>query len=122
MKELAQVFKALSDEARLRILNLIMTAGEICVCDIQRVLGYCQPKVSRHLAYLKNSGLVEDRREGLWIIYTLAKLDQESFSLLKEYLQTAFAQHPHFEKDRTALNKAIAGGKCVSIPMPQKVQ
>ena len=64
MKELEQYFKALADANRLRILNLLLH-GELCVCDIQFVLEAAQPTVSRHLAYLKNSGLVLDRRDGL---------------------------------------------------------
>jgi hypothetical protein len=62
MKELEQYFKALGDANRLRILNLLLH-GELCVCDIQFVLAASQPNVSRHLAYLKNSGLVIDRRD-----------------------------------------------------------
>jgi ArsR family transcriptional regulator len=71
MKKTAQLFKALSDETRLRILSLL-TAGELCVCDLMAVLDLPQSTVSRHLAYLRNSGLVEDRRQGVWMYYRLA--------------------------------------------------
>ena len=71
MKELEQYFKALGDSNRLRILNLLLH-GELCVCDIQYVLENTQPNISRHLAYLKNSGLVIDRRDGFRIFYRLA--------------------------------------------------
>ena len=64
MKELEQLFKGLADQTRLRILNLLIH-GELCVCDIQYVLESPQPNVSRHLTYLKNSGLVLDRRDGV---------------------------------------------------------
>ncbi len=60
---LDQYFRGLADATRVRILNLLLH-GELCVCDIQRVLDSPQPNVSRHLTYLKNSGLVLDRREG----------------------------------------------------------
>ena len=63
MEQLEQLFKGLADRSRLRILNLLLHA-ELCVCNIQYVLGSSQPNVSRHLTYLKNSGLVLDRREG----------------------------------------------------------
>ena len=63
MKELEQYFKALGDNNRLRIINLLLH-GELCVCDIQFVLENSQPNVSRHLSYLKNSGMVLDRRDG----------------------------------------------------------
>jgi len=70
MKKTAQLFKALSDETRLRILSLL-TAGELCVCDLMAVLDLPQSTVSRHLAYLRNAGLVEDRRQGVWMYYRL---------------------------------------------------
>ena len=69
MDTLAKTFKALSDESRLRILGIILRSEELCVCDIEYVMGFTQTKVSRHLAYLKNAGLVEDRRQGLWMLY-----------------------------------------------------
>lgn len=70
MKTTAKLFKALSDETRLRILSLL-TAGELCVCDLMEVLQLPQSTVSRHLAYLRNTGLVDDRRQGVWMYYRL---------------------------------------------------
>jgi ArsR family transcriptional regulator len=66
-----KIFRAFADETRLRILHLLAN-GEICVCDIMGVLKAPQPKVSRHLGYLKRAGLVVDRKEGLWRYYSLA--------------------------------------------------
>lgn len=66
------VFRAFADPTRLRILNLLIE-GEVCVCDLCNVLGEIQPKVSRHLAYLRRAGLVEVRRDGKWILYRIAK-------------------------------------------------
>jgi ArsR family transcriptional regulator, arsenate/arsenite/antimonite-responsive transcriptional repressor len=66
-----RMFRAFADPTRLRILNLLLQ-GELCVCDIVRTLDVPQPTASRHLAYLRNSGLVESRRDGLWIHYKLA--------------------------------------------------
>lgn len=68
---LETTFKALADATRLRIIGLLR-AGEICVCDIHGSLGLPQPTVSRHLAYLRRSGLVATRKEGLWVHYRLA--------------------------------------------------
>jgi ArsR family transcriptional regulator len=65
------MFKALSDETRLRILCLLLE-GELCVCDIMAVLQLPQSTVSRHLAYLKNAGWVDDRRCGVWMYYSIA--------------------------------------------------
>ena len=65
-------FLALADKTRLRLLNL-MREGEVCVCFFTEVLNESQPKVSRHLAYLRNAGIVEARREGKWMNYRIIK-------------------------------------------------
>jgi ArsR family transcriptional regulator, arsenate/arsenite/antimonite-responsive transcriptional repressor len=70
--EMERLFKALADGTRLRILGLLLS-GEVCVCHIHESLRIPQPKASRHLAYLRRAGLVETRREGLWIHYRLAE-------------------------------------------------
>ena len=72
MKKIAKIYKALSDETRLRILNLLHDE-ELCVCNIMDSLEMGQSKVSRHLTYLKNAGLVEDRRKGKWVYYSLSR-------------------------------------------------
>lgn len=74
MQDLINVFKALSDETRLRILKLLEN-GEICVCDIVAALNMVQPKVSFHLAALKESGLIKDRKQGKWTHYSLNDSD-----------------------------------------------
>lgn len=66
-----RTFRAFADETRLRILHLL-TKGELCVCDIMSALQAPQSKISRHLAYLRQAGLVVDRREGPWKHYSLA--------------------------------------------------
>lgn len=72
LNELETFFMALADKTRLRLLNL-MREGEICVCFFTEVLGDSQPKISRHLAYLRNAGLVETRRDGKWMNYRLVR-------------------------------------------------
>src|SRR6266576_2174038 len=67
------LFKALADATRLRILALLV-GGEVCVCELHGALKLPQPTVSRHLAYLRRAGLVDTRRDGLWIHYRMAKL------------------------------------------------
>lgn len=74
MKDLVTLFKALSDETRLRILKLL-AHGELCVCDIVAAFDASQPKVSFHLAALKSAGLVKDRREGKWMHYSVDDSD-----------------------------------------------
>jgi len=68
MRDIAQIYKALSEQMRLRIL-MLLTHGELCVCDLMAVLNEPQSKVSRHLAYLKNSGLIQGKRVGTWMHY-----------------------------------------------------
>ena len=80
----ASLFMALGDKTRLRLLNL-MRDREICVSSFTGTLGHSQPLISRHLAYLRNSGLVEARRDGKWIHYSLATtLDPNTSRLLSE--------------------------------------
>ena len=71
---LESAYRALSDATRLRILALLAD-GEVCVCDIHDTLRVPQPTASRHLAYLRQAGLVEARREGTWMHYRIADLD-----------------------------------------------
>lgn len=69
-----ELFSLLSDETRLRCLMLLQKEGELCVCEISRILGSIQPKISRHLALMRNSGLVSDKRRGQWVYYSLHQL------------------------------------------------
>ena len=74
MNELTNIFKALSDETRLRIIKLL-EQGELCVCDIVAALDMVQPKVSFHLSVLKEAGFIQDRKQGRWIHYRLDDSD-----------------------------------------------
>ena len=95
LKDMATLFLALADGTRLRVLNL-MRHGEICVSAFTDVLGQSQPKVSRHLAYLRSAGLVEARRDGKWMHYSLsAGLDAKTRLLLHELFK--------WMEDQTAL-------------------
>lgn len=112
MNDLAKTFKALSDGSRLRILGIILRSEELCVCDIEYVMGFTQTKVSRHLAYLKNAGLVEDRRQGLWMLYRVAKPKDEARRRLLEYVEAALASNPAAQEDARRLEESINGGCC----------
>jgi ArsR family transcriptional regulator len=111
MKELEQYFKALGDTNRLRILNLLLH-GELCVCDIQYVLEATQPNVSRHLSYLKNSGLVLDRRDGYRIFYRLADPKQGTKKRLFVFLEAAYKNEEQLRADGKRLKEAIEAGSC----------
>lgn len=84
MDKLLEVLKALSDETRLRIISLLYQQ-ELCVCDIMEILKISQAKTSRHLIYLKNAGLVKDRKYAQWAYYSLIRERQMSFIDLLVY-------------------------------------
>jgi ArsR family transcriptional regulator, arsenate/arsenite/antimonite-responsive transcriptional repressor len=113
MKPLEQIFKGLADQNRLRILGLLLH-GELCVCDIQFVLEASQPNVSRHLTYLKNSGLVLDRREGPRIYYRLAQPGEGVNGLLFNFLRDAFRGSETVADDSRKLKDAIRNGACTA--------
>src|SRR5258708_6734396 len=99
------MFRAFSDRTRLRILNLLRP-GELCVCDLVRVIGAPQPKVSRHLAYLRKAGLVTARKEGLWMYYELAAARNDFHRKLLECLVCCFtADVPELARDAKQLGK-----------------
>ena len=99
------VFRAFADRTRLRILNLLRP-GELCVCDLVRVLGAPQPTVSRHLAYLRRAGLVTARREGLWSHYALAPSVSPLHRKLLECLTCCLDDVPELARDMNALGRA----------------
>jgi len=111
MKEVERYFKGLADRNRLRIVGLLFQ-GELCGCDIQYVLGIPQPRVSRHLSYLKNSGLVNDRRSGFRVFYSLVNDQQGTTKALFDWLRTVFKRDETFRKDEQKLKRAIAHGAC----------
>ncbi|MDH3347142.1 MAG: metalloregulator ArsR/SmtB family transcription factor [Desulfobulbaceae bacterium] len=89
MEQIAQFYKALSDETRLRITALLLESKELCVCDLMAVLDLAQSTASRHLAYMRNSALVDGRRVGVWMHYTLQTqnpLVASTLTMLKEQL------------------------------------
>lgn len=113
VRDLEQLFKGLADQTRLRVLNLLLH-GELCVCDIQYVLESPQPNVSRHLTYLRNSGLVLDRREGPRIYYRLAQPAAGVHKQLFEFLKQVFQDSPTLADDLRRLKKAIQNGSCTA--------
>jgi ArsR family transcriptional regulator len=116
--DMESLFKALADATRLRILGLLLT-GEVCVCDIHETLKIPQPKTSRHLAYLRRSGLVDTRRAGLWVHYRLARLDDPVLNAIAVAVQHALTHADVVRRDAERLRKK--GGCCLPTPdgMPQ---
>jgi ArsR family transcriptional regulator len=115
MPELQECFKGLADQTRLRIVNLLL-AGELCVCDIQRILKAPQSGISRHLTYLKHAGLVRDRRDGVRIFYRLAGEEDSILKELYEFLRAAFRKDRSLRADRTQLKQALKEGVCAVPP------
>jgi ArsR family transcriptional regulator, arsenate/arsenite/antimonite-responsive transcriptional repressor len=111
--DMETLFKALADATRLRILGLLLT-GEICVCDIHESLKIPQPKTSRHLAYLRRTGLVESRREGLWIHYRLGTLADPVLAAIMDAVRHALAHTGAVQRDAQRLQKRT--GCCVPSP------
>lgn len=111
MLDSVQLFKALADQTRLRVLNLL-TRRELCVCQIVEVLGTGQSKVSRHLAHLKNAGLVNSRREGLWIHYSLAPAEGALHEQVIGWLRHAKDEVPMAAADLEVLSTL---GECADV-------
>ena len=82
MKELADIFKALAEETRIQIMAMLLLRGELCVCDVEGALGITQSKSSRHLRNLLHAGLVENRRQGVWMHYRIPKMQKEAQKVL----------------------------------------
>ena len=107
MKNTVQLFKALSDETRLRIMALLFD-GELCVCDLMEVLGLPQSTVSRHLAYLRNAGWLEDRRQNKWMYYQINKKTNELEKDLLKVMQDHFEHIAQITADRKKLASYLA--------------
>ena len=112
LKGMETFFLALADKTRLRLLNL-MRENEVCVCFFTEVLGESQPKISRHLAYLRNANIVSARREGKWIHYKIVMPDSEyAAQVLRDTLEWLKFQG-EMQRDYERLKSV-----CCSIEVP----
>lgn len=116
--ELERLFRALADTTRLRILSLLL-AGEVCVCHIHESLRLPQPKTSRHLAYLRRAGLVQTRKEGLWVYYRLAEGSDPLLASIRDAVVQALGRADTVRKDAGRL---YAKTGCCAPAMLQFVQ
>ena len=111
-----QFFKGLADRTRLRLLNL-MRGDEVCVCFLVEILKTNQPKISRHLAYLRRAGIVDARREGQWMHYRIIEPpDEEAAKVLKETMAWLEAD-VEMQRDRDRLVKV-----CCATRLPVSIQ
>jgi ArsR family transcriptional regulator, arsenate/arsenite/antimonite-responsive transcriptional repressor len=104
LTDMETFFKALADSTRLRILGLLMT-GEVCVCHIHESLKIPQSKTSRHLAYLRHAGLVDTRRDGLWIHYRMADLSDPVLRTIRDTVQHALTHMEAVHRDAKRLQQ-----------------
>jgi ArsR family transcriptional regulator, arsenate/arsenite/antimonite-responsive transcriptional repressor len=104
------LFRALADPTRLRLLNLI-AAGEICVCYFVEILQTSQPKVSRHLAYLRKAGIVAARREGKWMHYRLAMPRDEVVATILQATLKSVRARPEMRRDAARLHSVCCAPK-----------
>lgn len=105
MVNLAEFLKALSDETRLRIMALLFQK-EMCVCEICDVIDESQPKVSRHLAKLRDANLVRDERQGQWVFYYLNIDDKTAAEIMSTIIRN-INEHPILSKDMQKLNEKV---------------
>ncbi len=118
------LFRALADPTRLRLLNL-MGNREVCVCYFVEILGISQPKISRHLAYLRRAGIVAARREGRWTHYRLAMpKDSAAKGILQETLKHIL-EKPEMRRDVARLGMACCAPEKFELlqgaPQPQAI-
>ena len=114
--DLVTLFQALADRTRLRLLNL-MSGGEVCVCYFVELLDEPQPKISRHLAYLRRSGLVAARRDGKWMHYRLIKPADAQQARVLESALAAASEDRQLQRDRERFDRA-----CCAARLPEPLQ
>lgn len=124
-RDLALLFAALADRTRLRLLNL-MDGREVCVCYFVEILGQSQPKVSRHLAYLRRAGIVAARREGKWMHYRIVVPKHAGAARILGETLAVLREDNAMRADLSRLNKACCAPQKLSAlegaPLPVPVE
>ncbi len=119
--DLAPLFAALADYTRLRLLNL-MNGKEVCVCYFVEILGQSQPKISRHLAYLRRAGIVAARREGKWMHYKIVPPKHPGAARILSETLSVLSEDKTMQADLSKLKKACCSPEKVSAlegaPLP----
>ncbi len=101
---LTRFFKCLSDETRLRCLILLYRQGELCVCELTQALDLAQPKISRHLAQLRQCGLLNDERRGQWVYYKINPELPDWANKVLELSAEAFEKEERYQMDQQRLS------------------
>src|SRR5215475_12003611 len=115
-QDIAVFFRALADRTRLRLLNLIADR-EVCVCYFVEILGTNQPKISRHLAYLRRAGLVQARRDGKWMHYRVLEPRDATAKSFLQGVRTWLEQDDTMKKDRGRLDNI-----CGALKLPSRLR
>ena len=111
VRPLSRLFRALSDETRLRIVALL-THGELCVCHIENALSLSQPNASRQLGILRTAGVVDTRRDGSWVYYRLVDQEDEVVQSVLDGLVRAFGARRTLRSDLVRLRKKCGPDAC----------
>ncbi len=108
MRQLIKVFKTLSDETKVRILKILQERDELCVCEIMQALNISQSRASRNLGILKDAGFVTDRRNGLWVYYSISKEKiNEYHQAMNELMENWLNDKDIIKEDRKRLKNAV---------------
>ena len=118
--DLPRIFAALSDRTRLRLLNL-MRDREVCVCYFVDILNQSQPKISRHLAYLRRAGIVSARREGKWMHYRITRPTNTAANAILEATLQSFESDKEMRADLTKFRKACCATVTIGAPLPTQL-
>lgn len=111
VRSLTKLFRALGDETRLRIVALL-SHGELCVCHLENALDLSQPNVSRQLGILRSSGILDARREGSWMYYSLAPQDHDGVKTMLDQLVKLFGAERASKTDHAKLRKSCGPDAC----------
>ena|SRR5436190_1609940 len=112
--DIEDLFKALADRTRLRLISLIGDS-EVCVCYLVEILKISQPKISRHLAYLRRAEIVKARREGKWMHYRLTEPPDEHAAHIFREVRDSLSEHREFRRDRQRLDRLCCANQ---LPVP----
>ncbi len=111
VRPLTKLFRALGDETRVRIVALL-AHGELCVCHVEKALELSQPNVSRHLGILRMAGVVDARRDGMWVYYRLADQEHDVVQELLATLTRTFGAEKAIRADHAKLRKSCGPSAC----------
>ena len=114
--DIEDLFKALADRTRLRLISLI-GESDVCVCFLVAILKTSQPKISRHLAYLRRAQIVSARREGKWMHYRLVEPPDEHAARIFREVRASLAEHPELQRDREKLMQV-----CCALQLPVQLR